>query len=96
MSESQTSCFTARFAEQVYRFTSITTNQGAGWFLGLGDETVYRIDKRRLEEPALEKLDPVPTPKDMGVDEVAWQKGQVCTHQPDDPQKIIIGNFLDL
>ena len=30
------------------------------------DETVYRIDKR--------KLDPVPAPKHMTVDEVAWQK----------------------
>jgi len=66
--------FTARFAEQVYRLTSITTNQEAGWFLGLDDETVYRIDKRKLEELALEKLDPVPAPKHMSVDEVAWQK----------------------
>ena len=66
--------FTARFAEQVYRLTSITTNQEAGWFLRLDDETVYRIDKRKLEELALEKLDPVPAPKQMSVDEVAWQK----------------------
>jgi transposase len=66
--------FTARFAEQVYRLTSITTNQEAGWFLRLDDETVYRIDKRRLEGLALEKLDPVPAPKQMSVDEVAWQK----------------------
>ena len=66
--------FTARFAQQVYRLTSITTNQEAGWFLGLDDETVYRIDKRKLEELALEKLDPVPAPKHMSVDEVAWQK----------------------
>jgi transposase len=55
--------FTARFAEQVYRLTSITTNQEAGWYLGLDDETVYRIDKRKLEELALKKLDPVPAPK---------------------------------
>lgn len=66
--------FTARFAEQVYRLTSITTNQEAGWFLRLDDETVYRIDKRKLENLALEKLDPVPAPKHMSVDEVAWQK----------------------
>ena len=26
--------FTARFAEQAYRLTSITTNQETGWFLG--------------------------------------------------------------
>ncbi|MBU0599799.1 transposase family protein, partial [bacterium] len=34
---------TKRFAEQVNRLTAITTNQEAGWFLGLDDETVYRI-----------------------------------------------------
>ena len=66
--------FTARFSDQVYRLTSITTNQEAGWFLGLDDETVYRIDKRKLEELALEKLAPVPALKHMSVDEVAWQK----------------------
>ncbi|TRZ42624.1 ISL3 family transposase [bacterium] len=66
--------FTARFVEQVYRLTSLATNQEAGWFLHLDDETVYRIDKRKLEELALEKLDPVPAPKQMSVDEVAWQK----------------------
>lgn len=31
---------TKRFAEQVNRLTAITTNQEAGWFLGLDDETV--------------------------------------------------------
>jgi len=34
--------FTAPFAEQVYRLTSITTNAEAGWYLRLDDETVYR------------------------------------------------------
>jgi len=67
--------FTARFAEQVYRLTSITTNQEAGWFLRLDDETVYRIDKRKLEELALEKLDPVPAPKQMSVDEWPGRNG---------------------
>jgi transposase len=66
--------FTTRFAEQVYRLTSITTNAEAGWFLGLDDETVYRIDRGILEELAREKLSPVPAPKTMSVDEVAWQK----------------------
>ena len=42
--------FTRRFVEQVYRLTSITTNKEAGWFLGIDDETVYRIDKGMLEE----------------------------------------------
>ena len=35
---------TKRFAEHVGRLTAITTNQEAGWFLGLDDEKVYRID----------------------------------------------------
>lgn len=66
--------FTARFSEQVYRLTSITTNAEAGWYLNLDDETVYRIDRGILEELASEKLSPVPTPSTMSVDEVAWQK----------------------
>lgn len=66
--------FTRRFADQVYRLTSITTNQEAGWYLGLDDEVVYRIDRQYLEELAREKLSPVPAPRYMSVDEVAWQK----------------------
>lgn len=66
--------FTKRFADQVYRLTSITTNQEAGWYLGLDDEVVYRIDRQYLEELAGEKLSPVPAPQYMSVDEVAWQK----------------------
>jgi transposase len=66
--------FTTRFAEQVYRLTSITTNAEAGWYLNLDDETVYRIDRGMLEELAREKLSPVPIPATMSVDEVAWQK----------------------
>jgi transposase len=85
--------FTARFAEQVYRLTSITTNQEAGWFLGLDDETVYRIDKQKLEELALEKLDPVPAPKHMSVDEVAWQKWhKYVTNVVDVDQRKVIWN----
>lgn len=66
--------FTRRFAEQVYRLTSITTNTEAGWYLGLDDETVYRIDRTILEELAQKRLYPVPVPRCMSVDEVAWQK----------------------
>ncbi|MDO9586193.1 MAG: ISL3 family transposase [Syntrophales bacterium] len=66
--------FTLRFAEQVYRLTSITTNQEAGWYLGMDDETVYRIDKFMLEKLAKEKLNPPPAPTYMSVDEVSWQK----------------------
>jgi transposase len=40
---------TRRFAEYVYRLTSITTNQEAGWFLDIDDERVYRIDRAILE-----------------------------------------------
>jgi len=85
--------FTDRFAEQVYRLTSITTNQEAGWFLGLDDETVYRIDKRKLEELAMKKLDPVPAPKHMSVDEVAWQKWhKYVTNVVDVDQRKVIWN----
>ena len=66
--------FTKRFAEQISRLTAITTNQEAGWYLGLDDEKVYRIDRKMLEEAARQKLDPVPAPTHMSVDEVAWQK----------------------
>ena len=66
--------FTTRFAEQVYRLTSISTNAEAGWYLSLDDETVYRIDRSILEELARERLSPVPAPTTMSVDEVAWQK----------------------
>ena len=88
--------FTTRFAEQVYRLTSITTNQEAGWFLGLDDETVYRIDKRKLEELALEKLDPIPAPKQMSVDEVAWQKWhKYVTNVVDIERRKVIWNQKD-
>jgi len=66
--------FTKRFADQVFRLTSITTNKEAGWYLGLDDETVYRIDKGMLEELVHERLYPIPCPCYMSVDEVAWQK----------------------
>lgn len=66
--------FTKRFADQVYRLTSIATNQEAGWYLGLDDEVVYRIDRHYLEELARKKLSPIPAPRYMSVDEVAWQK----------------------
>lgn len=66
--------FTKRFTDQVFRLTSITTNKEAGWYLGLDDETVYRIDKSILEELAYKRLYPVPVPRYMSVDEVAWQK----------------------
>lgn len=51
---------TKRFAEHVDRLTAITTNQEAGWFLGLNDEAVYRINKEVLEEKARQHLCPPP------------------------------------
>lgn len=65
---------TRRFADHIYRLTSITTNTEAGWFLGLDDEKVYRIDKGMLEELSLQRLEKIPAPRFMSVDEVAWQK----------------------
>jgi transposase len=65
---------TRRFADYVYRLTSITTNKEAGWFLGLDDEKVYRIDREIIEELAKETLEKIEPPRHMSVDEVAWQK----------------------
>jgi len=65
---------TNRFAKDVYRLTSITTNAEAGWYLGIDDERVYRIDLETLEELAKKKLEPIPAVKNMSVDEVAWRK----------------------
>jgi len=67
--------FTRRFAEQINRLTAITTNSEAGWFLGLDDEVIYRIDRAILQEKADDLLAPTPAPRAMSVDEVAWKKG---------------------
>jgi len=65
---------TNRLAVEVYRLTAITTNVEAGWYLGMDDEQVYRIDREKLEELAVEKLIPPPAAKNMSVDEVSWLK----------------------
>lgn len=65
---------TNRLAEQVYRLTAITTNAEAGWYLGMNDEKVYRIDREKLEELAAQKLIPPPVAQNMSVDEVSWLK----------------------
>ena len=36
--------FTQRFADQLTRLTAITTSPEPGWYLGMDDEVVYRID----------------------------------------------------
>jgi transposase len=65
---------TDRFAEDVYRLTAIATNVEAGWYLGLDDEKVYRIDRERLEGLFKERLEPPPAVVNMSVDEVSWLK----------------------
>ena len=65
---------TNRLAVEVYRLTAITTNVEAGWYLGMNDEKVYRIDREKLEELAVQKLIPPPAAKNMSVDEVSWLK----------------------
>ncbi len=65
---------TKRYALSVSRLTAITTNTEAGWFLGMDDQAVYRIDKEILEEQAKTKLKPPPVAKNMSVDEVSHRK----------------------
>lgn len=85
--------FTKRFGEHVFRLTSITTNQEAGWFLGLDDERVYRIDKESLEEKANEKLEPIPPAINMSVDEVSYRKyHKYLTNVIDTDLRLIIWN----
>jgi len=85
--------FTKRFAEQLSRLTAITTNTEAGWFLGLDDEVVYRIDRTILQEKADDLLVPTPVPKAMSVDEVAWKKGHsYVTNVVDIDKRVVIWN----
>ncbi|AJY68715.1 hypothetical protein RW64_20645 [Geobacter sulfurreducens] len=85
--------FTRRFAEQVNRLTAITTNTEAGWFLGLDDEVVYRLDRAILQEKADDLLLPPPAPKAMSVDEVAWKKGhRYVTNVVDIDKRAVIWN----
>lgn len=65
---------TKRYEKQINRLTAITTNQEAGWFLGLNDEKVYRADKACLEQKAKEVLTPTPVALNMSVDEVSYRK----------------------
>lgn len=65
---------TTRLAMEVYRLTAITTNQEAGWYLGLDDEKVYRIDREMLEELFAKRLVPPPAAINISVDEVSYLK----------------------
>lgn len=84
---------TRRFAEQVSRLTAITTNQEAGWFLGMNDEAVYRIDKEVLEEKAREKLSPPPAAIHISIDEVSYRKyHRYLTNVIDIDRRLLIWN----
>ena len=84
---------TRRFAEQVSRLTAITTNQEAGWFLGMNDEAVYRIDKEVLEEKAREKLSPPPWALHISIDEVSYRKyHRYLTNVIDIDRRLLIWN----
>lgn len=84
---------TKRYAKDVYRLTSITTNTEAGWYLGIDDEVVYRIDKKMLEELADEKLNPFPAAINLSVDEVSYKKyHRYLTNVIDTDKKLVIWN----
>lgn len=84
---------TERFAQQVSKLTAITTNQEAGWFFGLDDESVYRIDKGILEEQYNAKLLPVPAAINISVDEVSYKKyHRYLTNVVDVDKRAIIWN----
>jgi len=84
---------TKRFAKQVNRLTAITTNQEAGWYLGLDDEAVYRIDKEILQEQAKEKLTPPPSAINISVDEVSYRKyHNYLTNVVDTDKRVVIWN----
>lgn len=81
------------FGREVNRLTSITTNQEAGWFLGLNDEKVYRIDKAMLERLYQTKLIPTPVSTNISVDEVAWKKHhRYLTNVVDVDAKVVTWN----
>ncbi len=84
---------TNRYAEHISRLTAITTNTEAGWFVGLDDEVVYRIDKAHLEEQAATKLTPIPNGFHLSVDEVSYKKyHNYLTNVIDTERKVVIWN----
>jgi len=84
---------TSRYAQGIFRLTSITTNTEAGWYMGLDDEKVYRIDKGILENQFLERLVPTPVSTNISVDEVAWKKHhRYLTNVVDVDERVITWN----
>ncbi len=81
------------FGKEVNRLTSITTNQEAGWYLGLNDEKIYRIDKAILEDFFKKRLIPTPPSVNISVDEVAWKKHhRYLTNVIDMDKKVLTWN----
>jgi transposase len=84
---------TKRFAQHVNRLTAITTNEEAGWFLGLDDEAVYRIDKEMLQEQYDKRLVPPPAAINLSVDEVSYKKyHRYLTNVVDTDERAVIWN----
>lgn len=84
---------TNRLAKEIYRLTSITTNQEAGWYLGINDERIYRTDKAVLEDLFKKRLVPTPVSTNISVDEVAWKKHhRYLTNVIDTDKKILTWN----
>jgi transposase len=81
------------FAASLNRLTAITTNQEAGWYLGLDDEQVYRIDRATLERLAKKRLEPTQASLNISVDEVAWKKHhRYLTNVIDVDQRLVVWN----
>jgi transposase len=84
---------TKAFGREVNRLTSITTNQEAGWYLGLNDEKIYRIDKAILEDLFEKQLIPTPPSLNISVDEVEWKKHhRYLTNVIDTDKKVLTWN----
>jgi len=84
---------TKRFAQQISRLTAIATNQETGWFFGLDDEAVYRIDKEILEERFNALLVPPPAAANLSVDEVSYKKyHRYLTIVVDTDKKVVVWN----
>jgi len=67
--------------------------QASGWFFGLDDEAVYRINKSILEERFEEKLMPIPAAINLSVDEVSYLKyHRYLTNVVDVDRKAVIWN----
>lgn len=84
---------TRKLGEKIYRLTAITTNQEAGWYLGIDDESIYRTDKEILEEKAKVLLNPIPAAINISVDEVSYQKyHRYLTNVIDTDKRLVIWN----